>query len=187
MPTTASSQLQAEIKQTRPFSSAAQEAVLGVWRTADLLQRRMTELLAPFGISPQQYNVLRILRGAGERGVPTLEIGARMIERSPGVTRLVDRLVAHGWADRTRCQDDRRVVYCRLTPAGRALLERADVPLEASDAMLMQALTAAEQHTLIGLLDRVRASLEVGGAEDAPYDAEGDGVSSLPHSAQLPS
>lgn len=154
------SRLQAELKQTKPFASTAQEAVLGVWRTADLLQRRVTELLAPFGVSPQQYNVLRILRGAGERGVPTLEIGERMIERSPGITRLVDRLIAHGWAERLRCTDDRRVVYCRLTAEGHALLARADQPLAAADEVLMAALSEADRQVLIDLLDRVRCSLE---------------------------
>jgi DNA-binding MarR family transcriptional regulator len=150
------SQLQQELKQSIPFSSAAQEAVLGVMRTADLLQRRIATLLGPFGVSPQQYNVLRILRGAGERGLPTLEIGDRMIEQSPGVTRLVDRLIAHGWAERVRCTNDRRVVYCRITPAGLDLLAKSDELMVGADQALMDALDQAEQRVLIRLLDRVR-------------------------------
>lgn len=153
---TNASLLQREIKQTRPFHSAAQEAALGILRTADLLQRRIAAVLEPLGVSPQQYNVLRILRGAGERGLPTLEIGQRMIEQSPGVTRLVDRLIAHGWAERGRCTEDRRVVYCRITVAGLDLLAQADAPIIAADELLMGALSEAEQHVLIGLLDRVR-------------------------------
>lgn len=150
------SQLQQELKQTVPFSSAAQEAVLGVMRTADLLQRRIATILGPFGVSPQQYNVLRILRGAGERGLPTLEIGERMIEQSPGVTRLVDRLIAHGWAERVRCTNDRRVVYCRITPAGLDLLAKSDAQMVEADRALMGALSEPEQRRLIELLDQVR-------------------------------
>ncbi|HUG28482.1 MAG TPA: MarR family transcriptional regulator, partial [Gemmatimonadales bacterium] len=145
-----------ELKQTIPFRSAAQEAVLGVMRTADLLQRRFATILGPFGVSPQQYNVLRILRGAGERGLPTLEIGDRMIEQSPGVTRLVDRLIAHGWAERVRCTSDRRVVYCRITPAGLDLLANSAEHMVGADRTLMGALSEPEQRQLIELLDRVR-------------------------------
>lgn len=154
------SQLQQELKQTVPFSSAAQEAVLGVVRTADLLHRRIAALLNPFGVSPQQYNVLRILRGAGERGLPTLEIGERMIEQSPGVTRLVDRLIAHGWAERVRCTNDRRVVYCRITPTGLDLLAQADAPMAGADQELMGGLSEPDQRRLIELLDRVRGGSE---------------------------
>jgi DNA-binding MarR family transcriptional regulator len=155
MPNTGSS-LQQELKQKKPFHSSAQEAALGVMRTADVIHRRVAEILQPFGVSNQQYNVLRILRGAGERGLPTLEIGERMIEHSPGITRLVDRLIAHGWAERVRCTNDRRVVYCRITPAGLDLLARADAPIARADEALMGGLSESEQRQLIELLDRVR-------------------------------
>lgn len=148
--------LQEELKQGRPFSSAAQEAMLGILRTADQLKRRAAEVLEPFGVSPQQYNVLRILRGAGPRGLPTLEIGQRMIEQAPGITRLVDRLVEHGWADRLRCTNDRRVVYCRITDAGLDLLDRTELPLQRLDGVLAGDLSETEQRALIGLLERVR-------------------------------
>jgi len=148
--------LQRELKQDRPFTSAAQEAMLGVLRTADQITRRVAVVLEPLGVSTQQYNVLRILRGAGPAGLPTLEIGDRMIEQAPGITRLVDRLVDHGWADRLRCTNDRRVVYCRITPAGLELLANADQPVAEVEATLMAELSEAEQRTLIALLDRVR-------------------------------
>jgi DNA-binding MarR family transcriptional regulator len=77
----------------------------------------------------QQYNVLRILRGAGEGGLPTLAIADRMIERAPGITRLLDRMEVHGWACRLRCRKDRRVVYASITPQGRLLLDRIEGPL----------------------------------------------------------
>jgi DNA-binding MarR family transcriptional regulator len=151
------SQLQQELQQTRPFESLAHEAVLGVLRTADQLKRRLIEVLEAQGVSTQQYNVLRILRGAGSQGIPTLEIGDRMIERSPGITRLIDRLEERGWADRLRCASDRRVVYCRITDSGLALLDSLDRPMQEIDAVIMQPLEEQEQRLLIGLLDRVRA------------------------------
>lgn len=155
MPTTPS-QLQRELKQGRPFTSTAQEAILGVLRTSDVLQRRITELLEPLGVSPQQFNVLRILRGAGPQGLPTLEIGERMIEHSPGITRMVDRLIARGWAERARCTEDRRVVYCRITPAGLELLEQADTPEFRAGESRVMPIPEDDQRRLIELLDRVR-------------------------------
>lgn len=96
------SSLQAEIQQTTPFRSLSEEAILSILRTADLVRTAITDLLAPAGITMQQYNVLRILRGAGEAGLPTLAIGDRMIESAPGVTRLLDRMEAKSWVSRTR-------------------------------------------------------------------------------------
>src|SRR5688572_9880482 len=92
--------LRREIKQARPFRSMAEEAALAVLRTADVLRRRLSEAMEPVGITMQQYNVLRILRGAGEGGLPTLEIADRMLERQPGITRLLDRLERKGWIER---------------------------------------------------------------------------------------
>ena len=84
--------LRDEIRQSKPFDSAAQEAILALYRTSDMLRRRFSQLVEPHGISLQQYNVLRILRGAGKTGTPTLDIADRMIEMTPGVTRLLDKL-----------------------------------------------------------------------------------------------
>ena len=96
------SALQREIRQKKPFRSPAQEAVLGLLRTADVVRRLVARSLEPYDVTPQQYNVLRILRGAGDEGLPTLTIGERMLEDSPGVTRLVDRLIAKGLVSRAR-------------------------------------------------------------------------------------
>ena len=162
--TTESGRLQRELKQSRPFATAAEEAVVGVLRTADLLRRRFAGLLEPFGISNQQYNVLRILRGAGERGLPTLEIADRMVEHSPGITRLIDRLVAHGWAHRSRCSEDRRVVYCLITARGIELLEEIDQPLRAAHDGVLANLTAGKRVELIALLDLLRGGEAIPGA-----------------------
>src|SRR5258706_12493191 len=81
-----------ELKQTKPFPSKRQEAAVALLRTADVIRRLFGAVVEPKGITVQQYNVLRILRGAGEPGLPTLDIAERMIETTPGITRLIDRL-----------------------------------------------------------------------------------------------
>jgi DNA-binding MarR family transcriptional regulator len=150
------SPLQREIKQTRPFRSPGHEAVLSVGRTADVLRRRFAALLEPSGVTPQQYNVLRILRGAGTAGLPTLEIAERMIEQAPGITRLIDRLERRAWVRRERGTEDRRQVQCHVTAAGLKLLAHLDPIVDASEVATVAMLTAAEQRQLIALLDRVR-------------------------------
>jgi DNA-binding MarR family transcriptional regulator len=152
------SALAREIRQKKPFRSARQEAVLGLLKTVDLLRRREAEVMEPFGVTDQQYNVLRILRGAGRDGLPTLDIAHRMIERTPGITRLIDRLEKKGLVVRRRCDVDRRQVYCVLAPAGSRLLARMDGPVSKMDALLAP-LSNADVSTLIRLLDALRAGL----------------------------
>src|SRR5436305_15178083 len=94
------------------FRSREQQATLGLLRTADAVKRSLAQVIEPHGITPQQYNVLRILRGAGADGLPTSTIGERMTEQTPGVTRLVDRLERQGWVVRVPCPQDRRRVFC---------------------------------------------------------------------------
>lgn len=146
-----------EIQQTRPFRSLSQEATLGLLRTTDALRRRISETLEPAGITSQQYNVLRILRGAGDEGLPTLSIVERMVERAPGITRLIDRLVKKGWVERRRASCDRRQVVCRITDDGLGLLTELDAPMDRIDDQVLAMLDAGELRTLIGLLDRIRA------------------------------
>src|ERR1700741_49225 len=100
------------------FRSREQQATLGRLGTADPVKRSLAQVIEPHGIPPQQYNVLRILRGAGPEGLPTLTIGERMIEQTPGVTRLVDRLERKGLVARAPCAKDRRRVFCRITTKG---------------------------------------------------------------------
>ena len=151
------SALQREIGQRKPFRSASQEAVLGILRTADVVRRFLARVLEPYDVTPQQYNVLRILRGAGDEGLPTLTIGERMLEDSPGVTRLVDRLVAKGLVTRARSKEDRRQVLCRIAPPGLDLLAQMDGVVDAQDDAALGTLTPDEQKELIRLLDRIRA------------------------------
>jgi len=150
------SALQREIGQKRPFRSRGQEAVLGILRTADVVRRFLARVLEPYDVTPQQYNVLRILRGAGDEGLPTLTIGERMLEDSPGVTRLIDRLVAKGLVSRARSREDRRQVLCRIAPPGLDLLAQIDGLVDASDDDALGMLTPDEQKELIRMLDRIR-------------------------------
>ena len=152
------SPLQREIRQRKPFRSRGEEVVVALLRTADLVRRIVARTLEPYDITPQQYNVLRILRGAGEQGLPTLEIAERMLEQAPGVTRLVDRLEAKGLVRRERCRQDRRQVLCWLTSPGLALVERLDAPIESADLEAVANLSAEEQEQLLRLLNAVRAS-----------------------------
>ncbi|MEA2599829.1 MAG: hypothetical protein QOF89_821 [Acidobacteriota bacterium] len=151
------SALQREIHQRKPFRSRGQELVVGLLRTADLVRRAVDRVLAPYDITPQQYNVLRILRGAGEEGLPTLEIGGRMLEQAPGITRLLDRLEAKGMVRRERCPQDRRQVLCWLTPPGLSMVERLDEPIDTADREAVAMLCAEDQERLLHLLETIRA------------------------------
>ena len=152
------SALAREIRQGKPFQSRRHEATLGLLKTTDLLRQRGSKILEPFGVTDQQYNVLRILRGAGAKGLPTLEIADRMIERAPGITRLIDRLEKKKLVARKRCATDRCQVFCLLAPAGGRLLASMDGPVSAMDAFL-RALGDSDVDTLIRLLDAIRAGL----------------------------
>ena len=144
----------AEIEQTRPFARPQHVALVTLTRTADVLRHALERELAPYGVSPEQYNVLRILRGAGRAGHPTLEIARRMISRSPNVTRLIDKLVAAGLARREQGTRDRRQAFVHLTAAGRRQLETLDLIVEGAREQL--SLSDRESATLVRLLDKIR-------------------------------
>jgi DNA-binding MarR family transcriptional regulator len=147
-----------EIRQSRPFVSAADEAVVTLLATADRVRTALAQVVEGHGITLQQYNVLRILRGAGPEGLPTLEIAARMIEHNPGVTRLVDRLEARKLVRRVRCPEDRRQVLCHATQTARRLLEGLDAPMTDAGRLTLASLDSSRAKELIRLLDAVRAS-----------------------------
>ena len=151
--------LREEIRQTKPFESPTQEAILSVYRTSDVLQRRFVKLVEPHGISLQQYNVLRILRGAGKEGTPTLDIADRMIEKTPGITRLLDKLEGKHLVRRKRCPEDRRQVLCWITDAGLNLLAELDKPIVQASVSSLHSLTQAELKQLISILEKVRGEL----------------------------
>jgi DNA-binding MarR family transcriptional regulator len=152
------SALQHELRQRKPFQSAAHEAVVGLMRTADLVRRHATAMVEPHGITLQQFNVLRILRGAGDTGLPTLEVAERMIEQTPGVTRLLDRLEAKELVRRQRCPQDRRQHLCGITPKGLALLEKIDTLAAGAPEESMKGLRQKDRVAVIRLLDAIRAA-----------------------------
>jgi DNA-binding MarR family transcriptional regulator len=153
------SSLAREIRQRRPFRSTSEEATVGLLFTAEKLRRRLTEAVEAERITLQQYNVLRILRGAHPDTLPTLEIAARMLEHTPGITRLLDRLEAKRLVGRDRGRDDRRRVHVRITSQGLELLARLDAPMLAAAADGFRGLGPRETAELSRLLDRVRQGL----------------------------
>jgi DNA-binding MarR family transcriptional regulator len=118
-----------EIGKKNPFATLEEEVCLNCIRTADWLHRGGVMLFRTVGLSPTQYNVLRILRGVGKPGISCHDIAARMITREPDLTRLLDRLEKRGLATRHRQSDDRRVVICRITEAGLTLANSLDEPV----------------------------------------------------------
>jgi len=147
-----------EVTTGEKFRSREQQTTLGLLRTADAIRRHYTQVVEPHGITLQQYNVLRILRGAGREGLPTLTVGEKMIEQTPGVTRLVDRLEGKKLVDRVPCAKDRRKVFCRITAQGLALLLELDDPINRADSQAVSVLDGGDMDSLIEMLDRVRAA-----------------------------
>ncbi len=135
--------------------SLEKQTVVGVLEAADRVRRHFQGILEPHGLTLQQYNVLRILRGAGEDGLPTLAVGERMIEKTPGVTRLLDRLEQKGWVIRERCRRDRRRVLCRLTREALELLGELDRPVADGDKACVRRLHRREQKELRSLIARI--------------------------------
>ncbi len=152
--------LQDELKQRKPFVSLEHEAVLSIARSAARLEHQAAEMLKPHGITPTQYNALRILRGAGASGLCRNEIRDRLVARVPDATRLLDRLEAMDLVVREREGADRRFVRTRITPAGRAVLARIDRPIAALHELQLGHLGPGRLRTLIDLLALAREAPE---------------------------
>ncbi len=148
--------IQQEIQPVRQFRSRAQEATIALMRTASVISRRYARLVEPHGISLAQYNVLRILRGAGPEGLPTLAIRDRMIDEGSTVTRLLDKLEQAGLVTRDRSRPDRRQVLCRITPPGDVLLTTLDPYMDETDVASMSVLNDEALTQFIELLATVR-------------------------------
>lgn len=147
---------QPESQPLRP--SRYQRAAVSILSTTTYLRRLGSRLFEKYGITSQQYNVLRILKGAGPGGLPTLDIVDRMIEQTPGITRLLDRLEAKKLVRRERPSGDRRQVLCYVTKAGISLLNELDTPMKDHAKEALGMLKDSELDELIRLLDRVRAA-----------------------------
>ena len=147
--------LQKELKKSKPFESAEQEAHLNLIRTAQFLQEPWDRLMKPLNLSGTQYNVLRILRGAGEP-LPCGQIGERMVTRDPDITRLLDRLEKRGLITRERTATDRRVVLAAITPEGLKLLKQLDQPVMDLHVKQLGHMGKEKLKALIDLLETAR-------------------------------
>jgi DNA-binding MarR family transcriptional regulator len=148
--------LQQTIRQRKPFNSLQQEAYLSVVRTTSALTDTVEDLLRPYGISGTQYNVLRILRGAGEGGLCRNELRDRMLTRMPDMTRLLDRMEEAGLVTRERQSDDRRLVLTRITSRGKDLLAQLDRPMNELHRTQLARLNDEQLRSLIDLLTLAR-------------------------------
>jgi DNA-binding MarR family transcriptional regulator len=153
------SRLREELRQTKPFASPRLEAVVGILRTAAMLEHALCETLRPFGITHTQYNALRILRGAGAAGLCGRDVGERLIAKVPDVPRLLDRLEETGLIERRRGTEDRRHVTARITSQGRRVLGEADAALAELDRRRFVALDGGDLEALMRALDALRAAL----------------------------
>ena len=139
------------------FKSEQQKAMLNILFTANWLRHRQVEFFKPFGLSPQQYNILRILRGAKGERRSMQQVKQRMIDRAPNATRLTDKLIAKGLVERERCEEDRRVVYVKIAEKGLELLSRIDRKNAQEERSLRSWLNDEEAALMNGFLDRLRS------------------------------
>jgi DNA-binding MarR family transcriptional regulator len=152
------SQLRGEVKKKQPFASLEQEAALNLARTNDRVMIRFERLFREYGLTPSQYNILRILRGEA-RPMPVLEIAERTVTVVPGITGLIDRLERAEFVGRRRCTEDRRVVFVEITATGLDVIGRLDRPVLDLHKKLMGHLSPKELKELIRLLEKVRAPM----------------------------
>lgn len=150
--------LRDELKMTRPFRSVEEEAILSIARTAALMEHSGAEALKPFNLTITQYNVLRILRGAGREGLCRNEVGERLVTKVPDVTRLLDRMEAADLIVRQRSDTDRRIVATRITDKGLKLLEKIDRELPAIHARQIGHVGQKRLRELISILEEVRST-----------------------------
>lgn len=152
--------LKLEIAQQRPFSSAAEEALLNLLRTADCLHRAMQRKTRAWGVTSTQYNVLRILRGSRPQGLTCSNIGSRMITAEPDITRLLSRLKALKLIRQQRDKRDRRVLWTHISAAGLALLAEMDPVIEKLPGEMLGHLDSTDLPDLIRLLELARINCE---------------------------
>ena len=150
--------LKDELKMTKPFKSLEEEAILSVARTAAVMEHAGAEVMKRFDLTITQYNVLRILRGAGENGLCRNEVGERLVTKVPDVTRLLDRMESSGLITRHRGTADRRFVTTRITEQGLKLLEKIDRELPALHTRIIGHMSQKKLKELVDLLEEVRGS-----------------------------
>ncbi len=142
---------------TRPGSTAA-NLFVDFLRIADIFANQAEQVVKTAGLTGAQYNVLRILRGTGETGLPTLAIRDRMVEEAAGITRLLDKLESAGFVVRERSTPDRRQVLCHITPKGLSMIAALDKPMDAANLRSGSMLDDAERQKVVELLGAVRSA-----------------------------
>jgi DNA-binding MarR family transcriptional regulator len=145
-----------EIQQTKPFAMVEEEALLNLVRTSEILQQRMSETLKLHRLTATQYNVLRILRGAGSEGVTCSQAGERMVTHDPDMTRLFDRLEARKFIERERSREDRRVVITRIARKGLDLVNSLDEPVNTKLKEQLGHVGKEKLRQLIDILEELR-------------------------------
>src|ERR1700691_3367118 len=156
MARTQKSSLAATLRQKRPFVSLEQEVYLGILRTASELSYTVDQFFRPFGITSSQYNVLRILRGAGSDGLCRNEISERMVTATPDMSRLLDRMEKAGWVTRKRAEGDRRQVSTNITKSGLELLARLETPTYDFVTRFFAGAAASDLKTVLKVNDQIR-------------------------------
>ena len=151
--------LAAALKQTRPFVSLEQEVYLSLLRTTSELSHAVDQFFRPFGITSSQYNVLRILRGAGADGLCRNAISERMVTATPDMSRLLDRMEKAGWVTRERAEDDRRQVSTYITKSGMELLETLEKPIRDFLARLFDGAAVSDLKSILKFNDQIRTQL----------------------------
>ena len=151
--------LQRDLKKRRPFELPEQEVVVSILRTNELFQHRFAQLFREYGLTQPQYNILRILRGEGNK-LPSLEIASRMITVVPAITSLIDKLERRELVKRERCGKDRRIWYVSLTKNGKKLIKEMDEPNRAMHKQLVGSLSKTECKQLLGLLEKARKTVD---------------------------
>jgi DNA-binding MarR family transcriptional regulator len=149
---------ESQFKQHKPFTSPEQAAFVTLLRTAEHFQAQNAEFLKRYDLSPTQYNVLRILRGAGKNGLPCSDVSERMINKDPDITRLLDRLERREFVARSRDENDRRVIRARITPAGLDILRRLDRPIEQFLAKMLGHVGQRRLLDLVQLLEEAQGA-----------------------------
>ena len=153
------SSLATTLKQNRPFVSLEQEVYLSILRTASELSHAVDQFFRAFDITPSQYNVLRILQGAGTDGLCRNEISERMVTATPDMTRLLDRMEKAGWVTRKRAVEDRRQVSTHITKSGTELLARLEKPTSDFVTPLFAGAKISDLKTVLKVNDQIRAKL----------------------------
>jgi len=156
----------AKRRRSRRFDSLQQEVYLGLWRTYDLLKAFEEELFGRYGLTAQQYNLLRILAASDPVPLPTLDVASKLISRAPDITRMVDKLEERGLVRRERQVNDRRVVQIGLTDEGKEIIEGLKLPLRECHEEQLGHLSKTELKALSALL---RAAREVHESPDSPW------------------